>query len=296
MKMIRLILSALAALTCTTFASAQGTYTQIDYPGAIDTYMGNINTAGDLDGNWLDENNDYHGFYLSNGTFTPINYPGAQNTVVGGLNDKGQIVGYAFPNTQPRSYFGFLYDVQTQTFTTVKDQAVSTTLPGTITDSGLIAGTVYTNSGATEIFVLKNSAYNLIAGPPALQGGYFGEAGISNSNAILVTGQSQSGQWLNYWYSNGTYTPISLPQENQLQLDGANPQGNAYVGDYQPAYNVIAGFLYQNGVFTSLQYPGSEDTNAESLSSTGEVVGLFTGADGKVHGFTWTPPADEKKK
>lgn len=294
MKVSKLILGALLALSCATFAFAQGTYTQFDYPGATGTFAGSIDTAGDIVGNWTDSNYNYHGFFLSNGTYTSIDYPGAQNTTVGGMNDKGEIVGYTFTNSQPRTYMGFSYDVQTQIFTTLADPAATTTLPSSINNAGMISGLAST---ATNIYVfsLVGSTYQLISPPTALQGGTFWVAGVTDSGAIVVTGETASGKYVSYSYSNGAYSPIDIPQRNQRILTGVNPQGDAYVGSYQVSTFVTAGFLYHGDDFISLQYPGSTDTNGEGINRKGEVVGVFT-VNGTVHGFTWTPAAADKEK
>lgn len=261
MNVSKLVLGTVLALACTTFALAQGSYTQFDYPGATGTFAGSIDTYGHIVGNWTDSNYNYHGFLLSNETYLSIDYPGAQNTTVGGINDKGEIVGYTFTASQPRIYTGFSYNVQTQTFTTLADPEATSTLPSSINNAGMISGLVYTKE--TCIFALAGSTYRLIAPPAALQGGTFWVAGVTNSGAIVVTGETASGEYVTYSYFNGAYSPIPLPQRNQRILSGVNPEGDAYVGSYQVSTNVTAGFLYRDDVFLSLQFPGSEDTNAE---------------------------------
>jgi len=56
-------------------ALGQGTYTQIDVPGATTTVIQGINAAGDVVGSYNDSNGS-HGFLLSSGVFTTIDYPG----------------------------------------------------------------------------------------------------------------------------------------------------------------------------------------------------------------------------
>jgi hypothetical protein len=294
MNISKLALVALLTLTCATFAFAQGTYTKFDYPGATGTFAGTVNTAGDIAGSWTDVDYNYHGFLLSNGTYTSINYPGADNTTVGGINDKGQIVGYTFTASQPRTYTGFLYDAQNQTFKTLADPAASTTLPSSINNAGRISGLASTATN-TYIFSMVDSTYQLISPPTALQGGTFWVAGVTDSGAIVVTGETSSGKYVAYSYSNGSYSLIPLPRRSQRILAGVNPQGDAYVGSYDVSTFVVAGYLYYGDLFLSLQYPGSEDTNGEGINRSGEVVGDYT-VDGTVYGFTWTSSAPDKKR
>src|SRR4029077_17755101 len=88
-------------------ALAQGTYTQIDVPGAIHTYCYGINARGDLSGSYSDVSGGWHGFLLSSGSFTTFDFPGASVTYVYGINDKGHVVGYAANGTRST---GFGYD------------------------------------------------------------------------------------------------------------------------------------------------------------------------------------------
>jgi probable HAF family extracellular repeat protein len=78
-------------------------------------------------------------------------------------------------------------------------------------------------------------------------------------------------------------------------VNGINPGGNAVVGYYTPSPGTIAGFLYQNNILTTLQFPGSTYTIASGINASGEVVGLFDDATTQ-HGFIWTPPGDAVKK
>lgn len=63
---------AVLLLAIAPLAVAQGTYTQIDYPGAAQTGVNGIDSAGDLVGTYPDASNTFHGLLLSNGTYTTI--------------------------------------------------------------------------------------------------------------------------------------------------------------------------------------------------------------------------------
>src|SRR5258708_8202063 len=113
------LLLAVLLLGSSPFALAQGTYTQIDYPGAITTSGLGINKAGDITGFYGDSTN-FHGFLLSGGSYTTIDYPGAQSTTLYRINDVGQMVGVG-------DYTGFVYDKNSQTFTQVTYPGSGTT-------------------------------------------------------------------------------------------------------------------------------------------------------------------------
>src|SRR5689334_15365375 len=93
MNALRIALYSLLLLIATAPLMAQGTYTQIDVPGAIQTQAYDIDTAGDIVGTYVDSSGSIHGFLLSAGIFTTLDVPGASYTGALGTNDVGQVVG-----------------------------------------------------------------------------------------------------------------------------------------------------------------------------------------------------------
>ncbi|MCI0549775.1 MAG: hypothetical protein L0287_02340, partial [Anaerolineae bacterium] len=67
---------------------------------------------------------------------------------------------------------------------------------------------------------------------------------------------------------------------------GINSEGDI-VGRYTSA-GVIHGFLLQRGAFTSIDYPGSVNTQATGASPIGEIVGGYQDLDGGDHGFLFS--------
>ena len=68
MNVLRIALCSLLLLTATAPLMAQGTYTQIDYPGSIVTYLTGVNDTGDIVGYYADSDGVAHGFILSGAT------------------------------------------------------------------------------------------------------------------------------------------------------------------------------------------------------------------------------------
>lgn len=62
--------------------SKGGVFTPIDYPGAVFTFAGGINNAGEIGGWYLDSSFNFHGFLLQSGNFTTFDYPGYSNNYV----------------------------------------------------------------------------------------------------------------------------------------------------------------------------------------------------------------------
>lgn len=283
---MKLIFAAVLLAASVPLALGQGTYTQFDVPSATYTVGVGIDSAGDVVGFYGDASGNYDGFLLSGGTYTTIDYPGSTFTGLAAINDMGQIVGEGRePNV------GFLYDVQSQTFTTINRPGATFTYPFTINNAGVVGGAV-THGIFTTGFELVDSQYRVIS-PPRTS--YSSVSGITASGTPFGVAGTTKGTF-DFRFSRGEYSQFAIPNAPGAQLQGVNPAGTAVVGSYNPSSGVTAGFLYQIGTLTTLQFPGSSFTEAFGVNAAGEVVRAFDDAEGNAHGFTWTPPAAEEKK
>ena len=80
MKTRRVILALVVLMAVSVPLLAQGTYTQIDVPGASNTYCAGIDKAGGVTGSYADSDGRWHGFFLRNGTYRFFDYPGGEDT------------------------------------------------------------------------------------------------------------------------------------------------------------------------------------------------------------------------
>ncbi len=65
---------------------------------------------------------------------------------------------------------------------------------------------------------------------------------------------------------------------------GINAAG-AIVGRYVGADGTLHGFLLDQGVFTTIDPPGSIFTQAIGINNRGQIVGDYQDANGVLHGF-----------
>ena len=65
---------------------------------------------------------------------------------------------------------------------------------------------------------------------------------------------------------------------------GPNPQGS-FVGSYNNTKGVLHGYVFQYGVFTSLDAPGSTLTAPNWINPEGVITGSYLDASGDSHGF-----------
>ena len=253
---------------------AQGTYKQIDYPGAAQTFAASINAAGDVVGVYNDTGNFQHGFLLSGGTFTTIDDPNGGWTFLTGINDNGKIVGYGT--------IAFLYDIQSQVFTNIGIQSLYTHPLGINnfdTVVGFVLGGNPHNLHEVGFELFANGQTKRIAVPGATETDCWG---VSTSGIIVGFGILADNSEFSFTFSGDQYKFLS-----QGIVLGINPQGTAIVG-----YDSMGGFLYQNNTLTTLQIPGAKLTIANGINRGGQVVGYFRDLDGSIHGFIWTPATD----
>ncbi|MBZ5597921.1 MAG: hypothetical protein LAN83_06325 [Acidobacteriia bacterium] len=258
-------------------ALAQGTYTQIDPPGSLLTHATGINNVGDIVGFYYDVAGA-HGFVLNGDVYTSVNLKG-QATNFGGVNDLRQVVGV--------STTGFVYDLNTQEFKTIIDPITQQqTTPTCINNAGTVGGYYYYH-GHFHGFALVGSDYIDIQLPHEFDTYVYG---------ISTKGKLVGFAGANFEYFRGVSRRLLLPSlPSALEL-GINNAGTALVGVYLSTPDVAAGFVYQNGVVQTVQFPGSNITEATAINDAGEVVGFFLDSNGRQHGFLWTPPAGAAKR
>jgi hypothetical protein len=81
------------------FLKQGSNFTNIDVPGATDTFVYGLNNSGDQVGYYVDQQGDVHAFVLQAGNFTTIEVPGSTATLVTSINERGDLVGLWFdPN------------------------------------------------------------------------------------------------------------------------------------------------------------------------------------------------------
>ena len=76
------------------FLKEYGTYTIIDVPGAVETFLDGLNNSGVIQGQIYNAAFAAEGFVAtSGGLFTIVNYPNAPNTALVGINNRGDVSG-----------------------------------------------------------------------------------------------------------------------------------------------------------------------------------------------------------
>lgn len=288
-EMFPMLVIVLIAVTPLTFA--QGTYTQIDVPGASTTICLGINTAGEIVGGYVDSASVPHAFLLSGDVYTTIDYPGAVDTTAFGINDAGQIVGGALLNTG--NTVGFLYDRQTQQFTEIAVPGVQSVMATNVDNAGTVVGYQALFQNGTLIFTgfEWTGTFQYIL-PPGYDNSYV--TGTSTSGEIIgcatitdVTGCRP------FLYSNGIFQWVPVPK-TPFAFFSINAFGT--ISGVQPFHRRAIGFVLQNQQKTEIRFPLAFNTYASGINDGGQVVGQITDPDHSFHGFLWTPLAPKDKE
>jgi hypothetical protein len=299
MKTSNLTSALLFLIASLPLAKAQGTYTQIDYPGAAQTECYGINNAGDMVGWYEDTGGNWHGFLLSGGTYTKVDYPGATTTLLRGLNDVGQIVGYGTFGGNYDNNSGFVFNIHTLVFTAVSDPDanVLTTLPLAINNGGIVVGFVQYQESLTQFpaygFELRGTTFTQIIAPP-------GASAVTQIQGItaegLMVGITNSFSDPNFLLSHGKFQMLTKGFPDYNAATGINSSGTRIAGYYR-GHHTTVGFSYNLATSKPEQifFPGAAATLAISVNDSLQVTGFFQDSNGVMHGYAWTPEAKAKK-
>jgi probable HAF family extracellular repeat protein len=197
--------------------------------------------------------------------FVDLDYPGQGNYISGsrGINDLGVISGSYGTGTTGT---GFWKDGNTfNTFTI----APYTNAVG-INDAGLIVGT----SGSSGfIYNTVNQSYQTYDVAGASSTSFFG---INDMGQVVgwYRDSSSNNHGIIYDRGTGNYTFLNYLGATSYTLAfGINDNG-IVVGCYNSG-GTDHGFIYQNGIFSPLDYPNSDYTRAVGINDLGQIVGRF---------------------
>ena len=276
-------------------ASAQFTFTSIDFTGGTLTTTRGINNHGDIVGSYRVDP-PRHAMLIRGGNFIPL----APTTVLGTnyseafkSNDRGDVVGQLIGDDG--FTHGFL--LSQGVVTTLDFPGASDTLPFGINESGTVVGYWDLLDAAGTVLALHGFTWNK---------GVFTRVDFPGAVDTVVLGINAGGDLVGGWDS-GITSPIShgfvCSKQNCFSFDilGANiTQGddiNAHgqiVGTYIDTSGAQHSFLAEGAEITTFDFPGAALTSAWGINSAGQIVGDYRNADNVLHGFLAQP--DNKSK
>ncbi len=293
--MKRFSMLALIVLAFVASASAQFTFTSIDFPGGTLTTARGINNHGDIVGAYRIVP-PRHALLIKGGKFIPL----APTTVLGTnyseafkSNDRGDVVG-EFVGDDGFTH-GFL--LSKGVLTTLDFPGASDTYAFGINESGTVAG----------YWDLLDAGGNLLAYHGFIwNNGAFTEVNFPGSGDTAVLGINARGDSVGLWdsgitspighgfvCSNGQCFSFDVPGATITQADGINALGEI-VGVYVDSSGAQHAFLAIGANFTTFDFPGAPLTQAWGINSAGQIVGLYRDADNVQHGFLAQPDSTAK--
>jgi probable HAF family extracellular repeat protein len=207
-------------------------------------------------------------FFVSNAhssyTFTTIDYPGATRTEGYGINNSGMIVGF-------QDYAGFLYNGGS--FNSIHFPGSYFTEAIGISNSGMIVGE-YRNLSGNHGYLYDGNTYTTVDFPGHI---YTVANGINNAGMIVGYGQDTffgSGPSHGFLFNGSSFITIDVPGASSTTAQGINDAGTV-VGWYSTGSDILNGFLYKGGSFTSFQFnfPGSLYALPLGINNSGLISG-----------------------
>jgi hypothetical protein len=295
MKRISILIAVLAV---SSIALGQ-TWTSVDYPGAVQTYLyGGPNPEGVSIGSWQDSGLAWHGFTYQNGKFRSFDAPGspACNEGVSGIygtspawiTPQGEIVGAYYDS----NCVGHGFTLKDGQYATIDYPGAAYTIFNGMNPSGELSGEYCVDPACATFhsFTLSKKGQFTTFDPP---GALLSWAGPINPAGTIVgyyctTSTPTPTTCHGYLLYHGDFTRIDFPGGFYTYSGAINPQGDI-IGGYNDNNGVSHGYLLSHGVFKSLDFPGAAWTAAAGINPSGIIVGSYGDLAGSQHGFVWTP-------
>lgn len=250
-----------------------------------------INNSGGIAGSVYDSAGG-HAFYSRMGALTTFDQTGAFFTEAIGITDLGRVtVNFFTPSGTGRAYV--LETDGSKTFLPIVEGA-RYVLGGNLNESGVAVG-FYGNSldgtGGVRAFVVSGTTLDYTFAYP---GALITQAlGVNNAGVIVGAYLNAPDQLPHGFIRNidGLLTPVDIPGSLGTSIYDINNVGEL-AGSYVDSSGRQHGFVYRDGSFISLDFPGP-DTTVFGINDLGQAVGasypaggLFTGP---YSGFIATP-------
>ena len=230
----------------------QGSYTNENFPGSVQTQVTGINNSGATVGFYADAAGDNFGFQHVNNTFSTIldpNLPTAATITeqVLGLNDHGLAAGFyvgADGNTH-----GFVYNMTAQTFTEVTIAGAVNVTATDVNNSGVVSG-FYTAANGNTLGFLDDTNTKTITSVEAPGSTNTTLLGLNNEGQAVGTYVEANGlmHGLLYGVSGNTFQAVDDPNASPAigtTVNGINDVGQL-VGFYGDVAGNIDGMLVTN--------------------------------------------------
>ena len=225
----------------------------VEYPGAVETYADFVNSRGLMVGSYVDVGGVYHAYArLPDGRFVPINLENASTLeyfFVHGINDTGTIVARAKRmGAVPLTYIGSAHEGLKE----FKLPGSVSTEGYNINQDGSIVGNYESTDGRTHGFIARPAGDDQPVAQPTLLTYTFESIDVEGVDFLALTASSDFEDYAGYTLG---------------------PNGKKAVG-----------FTLIDGVFTTYDFPGSQNTYFYALDNNGNAAGYYKDSNGLHRG------------
>ncbi len=208
---------------------------------------------------------------------TSVDVPGASSTYPFGLNNRGDIVGSFNDATGSHAFFE-----TGGKFTTINPPGSGTSAVNAygVNDSGQIVLSVAVRPSlfGSHSFLYDHGIFSPIDAPGPTLGTQV--TGINNSGQIIGYFADSARVEHAYVETGGTFTLIEPPgTNNTIRPSGISNDGRI-VGSFDDNNH---GFLYDAGIFTTLDVPGTRDGFPQGINTAGGIL-----VDADLHSFVYS--------
>jgi probable HAF family extracellular repeat protein len=213
--------------------------------------------------------------------------PAGTTTAPTGLNDNGAIVGFLEQGTGANFHItGFFFSGGN--FSHFRFPGSADTFPHDINKNGVIVGSFdVTGGNGQRAFMVHSGVFHQVTIPgfpeaPAIATGV-------NDLGDIVGQFNGNGSDFGFLLHQGKLTIISFPgAAGGTFPSGINNQG-VIVGNYftSEERDGSHGFMWKNGTFTNIEFPGAVATAPVKISNNGDVVGTYVDSPQFEHGFSF---------
>jgi len=264
------------------------TYTNIDLPGVLGTFVSNITNSGRMVGTYQDAFGALHGYVAEpHGGFTSVDVSGSLATFANGLNDHGDIVGTY--NDFAGQAHGFVQ--KDGAVTTIDVPQAFVTFPIAINDQGRIVGEYQASDFSFHGFLLDNGVFTTIDQGP-------GTGNLADSAAFAINNGGVIGgtffdplTFRGYLLKGDRSESVDVPGQGQTTIEGINNQGDV-VGIFDDINFVRHGFVRGASGFQTVDFPNGRNIFALGINSSGKIVGQYSDSSGE-HSFIAVPAWDD---
>jgi probable HAF family extracellular repeat protein len=277
----RIALLTLGSLFVSTqLQAADYTYVRISVPGSEETWATGINARGDIVGVYFTAG-VRHGYLLRKGVYTTLPFPeGAVAFGARAINARGDIVG-TFDTSDGAMHGYLLKDGQ---YTAFDHPGSSTTSAFGLNNADDIVG-VWEDGG----FVLRDGKFRNV--PSGGERGVLYNVLDVRDNGRVFVGAAIGPSGLSGFISrrHGEIELISHPDApGCTAIRGTNERGDVvgvFDTDGCDAPFGAQGFLFRDGEFTVIDFPGGSGSDAFGINDDGVIVGRYVDRSGAIRGF-----------